>query len=148
VRALRAFTDGLHANPESRELSDRTRDLRKRLRQAPQQAGRAGGGGARGAAAAAGFNMGAPDAWARGLPVDQRHEWLVDCYRMRVDDECAWRGEQRGLCGLGGKDEVVTDFLVSRRRRLAGAGLGGAARHSVGSSGGPWPLTSHPGPGM
>jgi len=27
-----------------------------------------------------------PDGWARGLG-ERRYEWLVDCYRMRVDDD-------------------------------------------------------------
>ena len=31
-------------------------------------------------------------AWARGLSVAKQHEWLVDCYRMRVDDDMCWGG--------------------------------------------------------
>ncbi len=33
-----------------------------------------------------------PDAWAAGLTRSQQQEWLVDCYRMRVDDDMCWGG--------------------------------------------------------
>ena len=33
-------------------------------------------------------------AWAHGLGVAQQHEWLLDCYRMRVDDDMCWGGGQ------------------------------------------------------
>lgn len=38
-----------------------------------------------------------PAAWSQGLNSCQRHEWLVDCYRMRLDDDYAWGG-----CNLHG----------------------------------------------
>lgn len=28
---------------------------------------------------------------------EEQIEWLVDCYRLRIDDEYAWNGEFRGL---------------------------------------------------
>jgi hypothetical protein len=51
-------------------------------------------------------NLPAPDGWARGLAKAQQLEWLVDCYRMRVDDDYAWggshlHGELHWLCGAG-----------------------------------------------
>lgn len=50
------------------------------------------------AAAAAGIRRGpatqpGPAEWARGMRPEQQREWLVDCYRMRVDDDYAWGGE-------------------------------------------------------
>jgi hypothetical protein len=33
-----------------------------------------------------------PYDWSHGLSPDQQAEWLVDCYRMRLDDDYAWGG--------------------------------------------------------
>ena len=33
-----------------------------------------------------------PSVWARGLSQGKQYEWLVDCYRMRVDDDYALGG--------------------------------------------------------
>lgn len=30
-----------------------------------------------------------PDGWAAGLSEREKYEWLVDCYRMRVDDDAS-----------------------------------------------------------
>lgn len=39
-----------------------------------------------------------PGDWAKGLTKSAAAEWLVDCYRMRVDDDFAWgSGRMRGL---------------------------------------------------
>lgn len=70
------------------------------------------------AASAAGALAGSlpkPSAWASGLSPALQREWLVDCYRMRVDDDYAWGGGKlRGLyaasCGDGG--DVALDFLT------------------------------------
>eukprot|EP00435_Cladocopium_sp_Y103_P067677 s282_g30.t1 len=55
-----------------------------------------------------------PVAWSRGLNPSQRHEWLVDCYRMRLDDDYAWGG--CNLHGLYDPDHspisVMQDFLI------------------------------------
>jgi len=40
-----------------------------------------------------------PAAWAQGLKPDKQAEWLVDCYRMRLDDDYAYGGGQ-GCCDL------------------------------------------------
>jgi hypothetical protein len=36
----------------------------------------------------------APDGWAAGLTPAKQHEWLTDCYRMRVDDDAVYGGEE------------------------------------------------------
>ena len=36
--------------------------------------------------------MPTPAGWAAGLSSDKQAEWLVDCYRMRLDDDYAWGG--------------------------------------------------------
>ena len=59
-------------------------------------------------------NAGELSAWASGLSEQERYEWLVDCYRMRVDDDYAYRGNLRGLYSdedAGGED-IVGDFWV------------------------------------
>ena len=58
--------------------------------------------------------------WAIGLSPDKQREWLLDCYRMRVDDEYAWGGGNlRGLYNAGAfgdganpTDIIHDDFLV------------------------------------
>jgi hypothetical protein len=39
-----------------------------------------------------------PSGWAEGLSRDKAAEWLVDCYRMRVDDDYAWGGVPLPAC--------------------------------------------------
>eukprot|EP00808_Paulinella_micropora_P004861 g46328.t1 len=55
-----------------------------------------------------------PAAWARGLAPDKQREWLVDCYRMRVDDDYAWGGGN--LHGLYDPEytaqSIAGDFLT------------------------------------
>lgn len=53
-------------------------------------------------------------AWARSMSQDKQYEWLVDCYRMRIDDDYAWGG-----CNFHGRYDpdattsiVVGDFFV------------------------------------
>jgi len=55
-----------------------------------------------------------PSAWAVGLGQKKQREWLVDCYRMRLDDEYALEGDVRGgsLYDQSEPDEIVQDFLV------------------------------------
>ena len=55
-----------------------------------------------------------PCAWAVGLGEKKQREWLVDCYRMRLDDEYALEGDVRGgtLYDQSEPDEIVQDFLV------------------------------------
>lgn len=58
-----------------------------------------------------------PSAWASGLRQKFASEWLVDCYRMRIDEEYVWRGgDLRGLYALhaggGSRDMVEKDFLL------------------------------------
>jgi len=55
-----------------------------------------------------------PSAWANGLGQKKQREWLVDCYRMRLDDEYALEGDVRGgsLYDQSEPDEIVQDFLV------------------------------------
>ena len=65
--------------------------------------------------------------WRRGLSEAKAAEWLVDSYRMRVDDDEAWGGGY--LHGLynpdNGKLEVLRDFLhfvlLARRHGVIGA---------------------------
>lgn len=54
-------------------------------------------------------------AWARGLSLALQYERLVDCYRLRVDDDYAWGGgELRGFYSVatGGGGSIWQDFLV------------------------------------
>ena len=37
-----------------------------------------------------------PLAWSVGLGPKKQREWLVDCYRMRLDDEYTVGGDVRG----------------------------------------------------
>ncbi|CAE8620993.1 unnamed protein product [Polarella glacialis] len=56
-----------------------------------------------------------PSAWANGLSPSMQREWLVDCYRMRVDDDYAWGGGNlRGLYNVtaGGGGSVAQDFFL------------------------------------
>lgn len=55
--------------------------------------------------------------WWSSLKVKERYEWFVDCYRMRMDDDCVWGGGN--LHGLyepdpfdGQKTTVLKDFLI------------------------------------
>ena len=53
--------------------------------------------------------------WAKGLHHLAAAEWFIDCYRMRVDDDYAWRGELRSgsLYDPGHtKQTIAADFLV------------------------------------
>ena len=64
----------------------------------------------------AGAGSGLPQTaqWASGLGAGQRVEWLVDCYRLRVDDDYCWGGGN--LHGLydprATKLTVAQDFLI------------------------------------
>ena len=55
-----------------------------------------------------------PHAWAIGLNAHMQREWLVDCYRMRLDDELAWKDSIRpgSLYDQAGANEIAQDFLV------------------------------------
>jgi hypothetical protein len=64
-----------------------------------------------------GNTMPQPGAWAKGLKGSAAAEWLVDCYRMRVDDDFVWSGGmQRGLyhpnCTAG---LLALDFFIFAR---------------------------------
>jgi len=52
--------------------------------------------------------------WAVGLSQEKQREWLVDCYRMRLDDEYVCRGELRSgsLYKEGSMEDMMQDFLV------------------------------------
>ena len=49
-----------------------------------------------------------------GLGPKKQREWLVDCYRMRLDDDYAVGGDVRGgsLYDQSEPDEIIQDFLV------------------------------------
>ena len=55
-----------------------------------------------------------PYAWSIGLSLHMQREWLVDCYRMRLDDEMAWQNSIRpgSLYDQSGAGEIAQDFLV------------------------------------
>lgn len=58
------------------------------------------------------YTPGLPEAnsWATGLNDEKRYEWLVDCYRMRCDDDYVWGGGN--LHGLYNEEPIAPDFLV------------------------------------
>ena len=55
-----------------------------------------------------------PHAWSMGLSPHMQREWLVDCYRMRLDDELVWQNNIRpgSLYDQSGAREIAQDFLV------------------------------------
>ena len=55
-----------------------------------------------------------PHAWYMGLNPHMQREWLVDCYRMRLDDELVWQNNIRpgSLYDQSGAREIAQDFLV------------------------------------
>ena len=60
------------------------------------------------------FTMPSPSSWAFGLDAEMQREWLVDCYRMRLDDEYAWQGDIRPGSLYDGSEasDIAQDFLV------------------------------------
>ena len=40
----------------------------------------------------------------------EQREWLIDCYRMRADDDATWGGGH--LRGLYAEEKIVPDFLA------------------------------------
>ncbi|KAL4447812.1 hypothetical protein ABPG75_005031 [Micractinium tetrahymenae] len=114
--AVAAFSAAQEAGGDSRELRDRLKQLRRQL--SAQHQDEATARGARGARARSEAGPvrggpthggdsaedeeptlpGGPDGWARGLTLAEQYEWLVDCYRMRVDDDMYWgAGKLHGL---------------------------------------------------
>ena len=61
-------------------------------------------------------NFSGKASWWDGLKPEDRYEWLVNCYQMRVDDDYAWGGNLRGLYDCGGGDpdrgDIARDFFV------------------------------------
>jgi len=60
------------------------------------------------------FTSPSPCSWAIGLDAPMQREWLVDCYRMRLDDEYAWQGDIRAGSLYDGSEatQIVQDFLL------------------------------------
>jgi hypothetical protein len=58
-------------------------------------------------------NMPTAAQWAVGLSSTKQQEWLMDCYRMRIDDDYVWGGTNRGLYDFDATARsVVADFLL------------------------------------
>lgn len=66
--------------------------------------------------------------WCKQLSFRKRHEWLVDCYRLRLDDDYAWGGGY--LHGLYDPDiqmrhekvrkvHIIKDFLIFMKLAVA-----------------------------
>lgn len=73
-----------------------------------------------GAAGAGAGGMPRPDAWAEGLTPKKQRVWLLDCYRMRLDDEYVYRTVLRGLYNIDNSVlEVVQAFAVFCKLALA-----------------------------
>lgn len=60
-----------------------------------------------------------PEDWRKGLSKGAAAEWLIDCYRMRVDDDFAWggglaiAGKQHGLYHPQCTPKLIAmDFLI------------------------------------
>ena len=55
-----------------------------------------------------------PNHWSIGLSPHMQREWLVDCYRMRLDDEMVWQNSIRpgSLYDQSAAGEIAQDFLV------------------------------------
>ena len=52
--------------------------------------------------------------WARGMDSNMQMEWLVDCYRLRLNAEKVSLGQIRpgSLYDQSGAGEIVQDFLI------------------------------------
>ena len=51
--------------------------------------------------------------WVHGLNETMRYDWLVDCYRMRIDDSYVYSGDLRGVYDPDHKPaSILRDFLV------------------------------------
>lgn len=119
LESLEAYKQGLDANPYNEELIQKVKSLRSGKAKAakPKTAGAKSGfnfasslNGAQGDGSS-GARLPSASSWAAGLTAKQQAEWLVDCYRMRVDDDYTWGGDCRGLYG-GSDTDVLEDFLV------------------------------------
>ena len=87
------------------------RKLNKQAASAGFRSGFAGAlGGGDGDGGGDGGGDGKNAAWANGLSVKKRYEWLTDCYRMRCDDDYAWGGGNTH--GLYANESVAKDFLI------------------------------------
>ena len=51
-------------------------------------------------------------AWTRGLSSEEQYTWLVDCYRMRVDDAYTLGGNMKGLYAEQSVETIFFDFLI------------------------------------
>jgi hypothetical protein len=86
------------------------------------------GGGAGGAGAAAATRAGAElqlrASWAAGQSAEARYEWLVDCYRLRVDDDYAMGGGiTRGLYASSSVPEAIVWDLADFCKLALRAGV-------------------------
>eukprot|EP00178_Gracilaria_changii_P003310 TRINITY_DN1487_c0_g1_i1.p2 TRINITY_DN1487_c0_g1~~TRINITY_DN1487_c0_g1_i1.p2 ORF type:complete len:588 (-),score=78.18 TRINITY_DN1487_c0_g1_i1:4154-5917(-) len=67
-----------------------------------------------------------PNSWCNGLEQEKQYEWLVDCYRMRLDDEYCWQGNKRHGSLYDPdhtSDTIVLDFLVFCKLAVARGAL-------------------------
>lgn len=114
--ALESFQKALDISPHDQSIVKKTALLKKELRNQPQVPSssfqqRSSSGGAGGNRQS--VRVPAKNSWAIGLSPDEQHEWLIDCYRMRVDDMMHYG---MGTLGLYMPDveakDIVEDFLV------------------------------------
>jgi len=103
--ALPAYQAALDISPMSDEIIKKVQELKKKVKPSqpkqsqdrPQE-----------------FIPPGPASWANGLSPAKQAEWLVDCYRMRVDDDYAWGGGNlHGLYDPHSTNDTITeDFLI------------------------------------
>ena len=96
------FPDGVKVRAANTRPHDAAAD--EQLRAAARAASRAPPAGASPALAR--------DAWMNGLDEEKQRAWLVDCYRLRVDDDYALGGQFHGLYAEATPTGLVQDFLV------------------------------------
>lgn len=117
---MAAFVTAQAAEPDSREVRERLKQLRRYLASQlpaaqpppfPSGSQRSRGSGAHHRREPRHAPPG-PAEWAHDLSAAEQREWLVDCYRMRVDDEMVYTGDARGLYQQDGGECVAADFLV------------------------------------
>lgn len=113
--ALAVYLKALDIAPHDEAIRQKASLLKKKLRsenQGPSVGSRSGRGGGGGGNMSWG-GLPAPSSWAIGLSPAEQHEWLIDCYRMRVDDMMHYG---MGCVGLYSSDaeakDVVEDFFV------------------------------------
>ncbi|WIA33296.1 hypothetical protein OEZ86_006436 [Tetradesmus obliquus] len=112
--ALRAYQTALDCSPSNEQILSKVRALKQQQKNTAKQQQRKDAKAQQKQQQQVSPGIPGPAAWASGLTHAQQAEWLVDCYRMRVDDDYCWGGGN--IHGLydpeATSDTVAADFLT------------------------------------